>query len=59
VIYGIAIALAGWQPIISLALFALVPAFFILPNTWREKRILHAMEAMRANDETHNEDAPG
>lgn len=52
-IYGLAIALAAWRPIISLALFALVPAFFILPNKWREKRIVHAMEALRSNEEKH------
>lgn len=57
-IYGIAIALAGWEPIISLALFALVPGFFILPNAWREGRIRHAMEAMRSHEQKHEENAP-
>jgi len=45
-IYGLAIALASWQRFVSLALFAVVPAFFILPNPWLEKRISGAREAM-------------
>ena len=49
-VYGLAIALAQWQPGISLALFAVVPAFFILPNKWREREIRRAMEALRVDE---------
>jgi uncharacterized membrane protein len=44
-VYGLAIALASWHSVISLILFAVVPAFFILPNPWLQKRIDRAAEA--------------
>jgi uncharacterized membrane protein len=49
-VYGVAIALAGWWKAVSLTMFALVPAFFILPNPFLEKRIRHAAEIMRAHE---------
>ena len=48
--YGLAIVLASWERTASLALFVLAPAYFIVPNPWRDKHILHAMEAMRAHE---------
>lgn len=54
-VYGLAIGLAGWHPMISLALFALVPAFFILPNSWREKRIHDALNALREHGQKEDE----
>lgn len=49
-VYGLAIALASWHPSISLSLFAVVPAFFILPNPWLQKRIRHASETIRSQE---------
>lgn len=48
--YSVAIALASWCPIASLALMVVVPAFFILPNPWLEKTVRHAMEAKHAHE---------
>ncbi len=49
-IYGMGIAVASWHLSLSLSLFALVPAFFILPNPWLEKRIRHASQMMHAHE---------
>jgi len=35
--YSLAIALADFVPVASLAIFVLVPAFFIIPNKWYRK----------------------
>jgi TMEM175 potassium channel family protein len=37
--YGVAVIVAGWSTKASLALYAAVPLFFILPNPLLEKRI--------------------
>jgi uncharacterized membrane protein len=50
-IYGVAIAIASWNSSISLILFALVPAFFILPNPWLEKRIRQASKLLHMREE--------
>ncbi len=50
-IYGLGIALASWHSFVSLILFALVPAFFILPNPWLERRIHRASEIMLTHEE--------
>jgi uncharacterized membrane protein len=42
-VYGAAIALAHWYVPISLILFAAVPAFFILPNPFVDRRLRLAM----------------
>jgi uncharacterized membrane protein len=42
-VYGAAIALAHWYVPLSLVLFAAVPAFFILPNPFVDRRLLRAM----------------
>jgi uncharacterized membrane protein len=52
-VYGLAIALASWNRSVSFVLFALVPAFFILPNPWLQRRIRHASEAVHSH--THGE----
>jgi uncharacterized membrane protein len=52
-VYGLAIGLAGLWKAVSLTLFALVPAFFILPNPFLEKRIRRAAEFMRNHEEKH------
>jgi uncharacterized membrane protein len=44
-VYGTAIALARWYVPLSLVLFAAVPAFFILPNPFVDRRLRSAMEA--------------
>jgi len=38
-VYGLAVVLAGWSPNASLALYAAVPLFFILPNPLLERWI--------------------
>jgi hypothetical protein len=38
-VYGAAIALAHWHVPLSLVLFAVVPAFFILPNPFIDRRL--------------------
>jgi uncharacterized membrane protein len=43
--YGMAIALAQWSVPLSLVLLATVPAFFILPNPFLERRLQRAMGA--------------
>jgi uncharacterized membrane protein len=53
-VYGMAIVLASWHTNISLVMFALVPAFFILPNRFLEKRIAHATEMMRQREDRPN-----
>jgi uncharacterized membrane protein len=53
--YGLAIALASCCRYASLLLFALVPAFFILPNPFLDKRLRHGMEAMRAHEKKQKE----
>jgi uncharacterized membrane protein len=53
--YGIAIALASCCRWISLLIFVLVPAFFILPNPFLEKRLGHAMEMMREHEKKREE----
>jgi TMEM175 potassium channel family protein len=45
-VYSLAIALASWHSVISLILFAVVPAFFILPNPWLQRRIRQASETI-------------
>ena len=52
-IYGIAIALASWRPLLSMVLLGLVPAFFILPNPLLERRIRGAMEQIREHEKKH------
>ena len=54
-IYGVAIALASSCRLLSLLLFALVPAFFILPNPFLERHLRHATEAIRAHEKKHEE----
>jgi uncharacterized membrane protein len=44
-IYGAAIALAHWYVPLSLILFAAVPAFFIVPNPFVDRRLRQAMGA--------------
>jgi uncharacterized membrane protein len=44
-VYGVASALAQWYVPLSLVLFAAVPAFFILPNPFLERRLQRAMGA--------------
>jgi uncharacterized membrane protein len=44
-VYGAAIALAHWYVPLSLVLFAAVPAFFILPNPFVDRRLRWAMGA--------------
>jgi uncharacterized membrane protein len=44
-VYGAAIALAHWYVPLSLILFAAVPAFFILPNPFVDRRLRQAMGA--------------
>jgi hypothetical protein len=46
-VYGAAIALAYWYVPLSLVLFAAVPAFFILPNPFVERRLRLAMGGPR------------
>ncbi len=48
--YGLAIALASWHSAVSFTLFALVPAFFILPNPWLQKRLRQASETMASHE---------
>lgn len=50
-VYGLAIALAGGWKAVSLTLFALVPAFFILPNPFLQQRIRHTAEIVRSHEE--------
>lgn len=45
VVYAAAIALAYWYVPLSLILFAAVPAFFILPNPFVDRRLRSAMGA--------------
>lgn len=52
-VYGLAIALASWHRYVSFVLFTLVPAFFILPNPWLQRRIRHASEAVHAHEGKH------
>jgi uncharacterized membrane protein len=47
-VYGLAIALAHWYVPLGLILFAAVPAFFILPNPFIDRRLRAAMEASHA-----------
>jgi uncharacterized membrane protein len=49
-IYGVGIAVASWHSFLSLGLFALVPAFFILPNPWLAKRVRHASTMMHSHE---------
>jgi uncharacterized membrane protein len=49
-VYGLGIAVASWHSFLSLGLFALVPAFFILPNPWLSKRIRHASTVMHSHE---------
>jgi len=42
-VYAAAIALAYWYVPLSLVLFAVVPAFFILPNPLVDRRLRSAM----------------
>jgi uncharacterized membrane protein len=51
--YCVAIALASWERTASVAILVLVPAYFILPNPWRDQHIRHAMEAMHAHEKHH------
>jgi hypothetical protein len=44
-VYGAAIALAHWYVPFSLVLFAAVPAFFILPNPFVDRRLRRTMAA--------------
>jgi TMEM175 potassium channel family protein len=44
-VYAAAIALAHWYVPLGLILFAAVPAFFILPNPFIDRRLRSAMEA--------------
>ena len=44
-VYGTAIAIAYWYVPLSLVLFAAVPAFFILPNPFVDRRLRAAMKA--------------
>src|SRR5713101_495619 len=44
-VYGAAIALAHWYVPLGLILFAAVPAFFILPNRFIDRRLRSAMGA--------------
>jgi uncharacterized membrane protein len=44
-VYGAAIALAYWYVPLSLVLFAAVPAFFILPNPFVDRRLRSAIGA--------------
>ena len=52
-IYGLAIALASWCPIISLIMFASVPVSYILSSPFREKRSRQVYETMRLQEKTH------
>jgi len=54
-IYGLAVALASWCPIISLIMFASVPVSYILSSPFREKRSRQVYETMRLQ-ETHNDE---
>jgi uncharacterized membrane protein len=49
VVYGAAIALAHWYVPLDLILFAAVPAFFILPNPFIDRRLRAAMGASHAH----------
>jgi uncharacterized membrane protein len=44
-VYAVAVALARWQIAPSLVLFAAVPAFFILPNPFIDRRLREASAA--------------
>jgi len=55
-IYGLALALAGWCPMASAVLLLIVPAFFIFPNPFLDRHIRHAMEAIRTPEEKDEED---
>jgi uncharacterized membrane protein len=44
-VYAVAIAVAHWYVPLSLILFAAVPAFFILPNPFIDRRLRSAMGA--------------
>lgn len=50
VVYGIAIAFAGWQRSVSLALLVFVPLFFILPNPFLDRQIRAATWAIREHE---------
>jgi TMEM175 potassium channel family protein len=54
-VYAAAIALASWCSLASMILMALVPAFFVLPNPWIERRMHHAMETIREYEEKHEQ----
>ncbi len=47
-VYGLAIAVAHWYVPLGLILFAAVPAFFILPNPFIDRRLRSAMGASHA-----------
>ena len=52
-VYGLGIAFASGHRFISLALFAFVPVFFILPNPWLERRMRRASEVKHPHVEIH------
>jgi uncharacterized membrane protein len=49
-VYGLAVALAGWSTKASLLLYAAVPLFFILPNPLLERRIGAATRSASSDD---------
>jgi hypothetical protein len=49
-VYAAAIALAHWYVPLGLVLFTAVPAFFILPNPFIDRRLRSAMGAPAMHD---------
>jgi uncharacterized membrane protein len=51
-VYGVAIALAHWYVPLGLIVFAAVPAFFILPNPFVDRRLRAAMDTSHSHKVT-------